>query len=61
VGLTGAGAGVIAWRGLRPGYLIARRLVGGLVLLAHSDAAKEVEILLRHQLAVMQRQVGRRG
>jgi hypothetical protein len=26
-------------------YVIARRLVGGLVLLARSDAAKEVEIL----------------
>jgi len=35
-------------------------MVGGLVLLARSDAAKEVEILLlRHQLAVLQRQVGR--
>jgi hypothetical protein len=46
--------------GVRLGYLIARRLVGGLVLLARSDAAKEVEILLlRHQLAVLQRQVGR--
>jgi hypothetical protein len=35
-------------------------MVGGLALLARSDAAKEVEILLlRHQLAVLQRQVGR--
>ena len=41
---------------LRLAYVIARRLVGGLVLLARSDAAKEVEILLlRHQLAVLQR------
>jgi putative transposase len=46
--------------GRRLGYLIAHRLVGGLVLLARSDAAKKVEImLLRHHLAVMQRQLGR--
>jgi len=42
------------------GYLIARRLVGGLALQARSDAAKDAEILvLRHQLAVLQRQVRR--
>ena len=42
------------------GYLIARRLVGGLALLSRSDAAQDAEILvLRHQLAVLQRQVGR--
>ena len=42
------------------GYLIVRRLAGGLALLARSDAAKDAEILvLRHQLAVLQRQVGR--
>ncbi len=46
--------------GLRLGYLLARGLVGGLVLLARSDAAKDTEILvLRHQLAVLQRQLGR--
>src|SRR5450755_4204201 len=45
---------------LRLMYVIARRVVGGLVLLARSDAAKEVEILLlRHQLAVLQRQARR--
>jgi putative transposase len=45
---------------LRLAYVIARRLVGGLVLLARSDAAKEVEILLlRHQIAVLQRQTRR--
>jgi hypothetical protein len=39
---------------------MARRLVGGLALLARSEAAKDAEILvLRHQLAVLQRQVGR--
>jgi hypothetical protein len=31
--------------GLRLGCLIARRLVGGLALLARSDAAKDAEIL----------------
>src|SRR5664280_2097648 len=41
---------------LRQAYVIARRPVGGLVLLARSDAAKEVEVLLlRQQLAVLQR------
>jgi hypothetical protein len=41
-------------------YLIARRLIGGLMLLARSDAAKEMEILLlHHQLAVLQRQTKR--
>ena len=40
------------------GYLIVRWLAGGLVPLARSDAAKDAEILvLRHQLAVLQRQV----
>lgn len=40
--------------------MMARRLLGGLALLSRSDAAKEVEILvLRHQLALLQRQVGR--
>jgi hypothetical protein len=35
--------------GLRLGYLIARRLVDGLVLLSRSPASKDAEILvLRH-------------
>jgi putative transposase len=51
---------MIAGMGLRFAYVMTRRLVGGLALLSRSDAAKEVEILvLRHQLALMQRQVGR--
>jgi putative transposase len=42
---------------LRLAYVIASRLVGGLALLARSDAHNEVEILLlRHQVAVLQRQ-----
>jgi hypothetical protein len=51
---------MITGMGLRFGYLIARGLLAGLALLSRSDAAKDAEILvLRHQLAVLQRQVGR--
>lgn len=39
-------------------YLVVRAVVGWLGLLTRSDAAKEAEIiLLRHQLAVLRRQV----
>ncbi len=45
---------------LRFGYLLARHLLAGLALLGRSASAKDVEILvLRHQLGVLRRQVGR--
>jgi putative transposase len=43
---------------LRLAYLAVLRVFGWLTLLARSDRAKDAEILiLRHQVAVLQRQV----
>jgi len=51
---------MITGMGLRFGYLVARHLVAGVALLGRSDSAKDVEILvLRHQLGVLRRQLGR--
>ena len=47
---------------LRLAYLAVLRVFGWLALLARSDRAKDAEILiLRHQVAVLQRQVGAPG
>jgi putative transposase len=44
---------------LRLGYRAALRVFGWLALLARSDRAKDAEILLlRHQIAILQRQAG---
>ncbi len=52
------GSGTISSRDLPSAYLILVRLCGWLALLPRADNAKNIEILvLRHQVAVLQRQV----
>ena len=40
-------------------YLIVRCLVGSLVVLARRAASKDAELLLRHENAVLRRQISR--
>src|SRR5256885_13469547 len=52
-------SGMIACRGVRIMYLGLLRVLGWFALLARADAAKNAEILvLRHEVAVLRRQVG---
>ncbi|MFI6739122.1 hypothetical protein ACIBI9_39885 [Nonomuraea sp. NPDC050451] len=44
---------------LRLLYLLIVRLFGWFTLLARGDTSKEVEILVRHEAAVLRRQVSR--
>jgi putative transposase len=55
-----SGSALSVFMSLRIVYLAVLRVFGWLALLARSDRAKDAEILiLRHQVAVLQRQVNK--
>jgi putative transposase len=48
------------WVIIRVGYLLARCLLSCLIVLARREASKDAELLvLRHENAVLRRQIGR--
>ena len=57
---TDFAAGIIAWVIISAVYLLVRCLLGCLTVLARHEASKDAELMvLRHENAVLRRQVGR--